>query len=94
MSLENLQERFPDYSSVKYGGERYCGMRLQNNGIKLYTITGDYDMTIRDRITYMVVIHEPSGTMEWISMVENGKVYPWITRRVVKLIEEFKNRIK
>lgn len=94
MSLENLQKRFPDYLSVKYGGERYCGMRLQNNGIELYTIKGDYDMVIRDSITYMVVIHEPSGTMEWISMVENGKVYPWITRRVVKLIEEFKNRIK
>jgi len=49
-------------------------------------------MVIHDSITYMVVIHEPSGTMEWISMVENRKIYPWITRRVVKLIEEFKNR--
>lgn len=94
MSLENLQRRFPDYDSVRYWGERYCGMRLQCNGIKLYTVTGDYDTTIHDCHTYMVVIHEPSGTMEWISMVENGKVYPWITRRVVKLIEDFRSRFK
>lgn len=94
MSLEKLQIRFPDYDSVRYGGVRYCGMRLQYDGIKLYTVTGDYDMEIRDCHTYMVVIHEPSGTMEWISMVENRKVYPWITKRMVNLIECFRSKFK
>jgi hypothetical protein len=89
MNLEQIKNKFPDVRSVIYGGTRYCGERLQVNGIRLYVVTGDYDNEIKQYREWLVVIHEPTGSMGFIDMVENGKMYPWITKRMIKEIESF-----
>jgi len=90
----NILERCYDEMSIIANGVRYCGKRLQTDGIELYVITGDYEPAVKTHMTYIAAIHRPSKKIEWFDMLENGKLFPWITKKVAKGIEEFKLSIK
>lgn len=86
-----FKERFYDALSIRLNGVRYCGKRLQTDGVELYVLTDDFNPVLKQYMEYMGMIHTPTGNINIVSMEENGKLYPWITRRMVKQIEEFKN---
>lgn len=91
MTSETFKERFNDALSIRVNGVRYCGKRLQTDGIELYVLTGDFNPVIKQYMEYMGMIHTPTGNINIVSMEENGKLFPWITRRMIEQIEEFKN---
>lgn len=86
-----IRERFKDMISIRMSGVRYCGKRLQTNGIELYVLTGDYNPAIKQYMEYLGMIHTPTGKINIVSMEENGKLFPWITRNMVEQITEFIN---
>lgn len=91
MTSETFKERFNDALSIRVNGVRYCGKRLQTDGIELYVLTGDFNPVIKQYMEYMGMIHTPTGNINIVSMEDNGKLFPWITRRMIEQIEEFKN---
>lgn len=91
MTSETFKERFNDALSIRMNGVRYCGKRLQTDGIELYVLTGDFNPVIKQYMEYMGMIHTPTGNINIVSMEDNGKLFPWITRRMIEQIEEFKN---
>ena len=91
MTSETFKERFNDALSIRMNGVRYCGKRLQTDGIELYVLTGDFNPVLKQYMEYMGMIHTPTGNINIVSMEENGKLFPWITRRMIEQIEEFKN---
>jgi hypothetical protein len=91
MTSETFKERFNDALSIRMNGVRYCGKRLQTDGIELYVLTGDFNPVLKQYMEYMGMIHTPTGNINIVSMEENGKLYPWITQRMIKEIEKFKN---
>lgn len=91
---ETFKERFNDALSIRLNGVRYCGNRLQTDGIELYVLTGDYNPVYKQYMEYMGMIHTPTGSINIVSMEENGKLFPWITRTMAQKIEEFKTTIK
>jgi hypothetical protein len=91
MTSETFKERFNDALSIRMNGVRYCGKRLQTDGIELYVLTGDFNPVLKQYMEYMGIIHTPTGNINIVSMEENGKLYPWITQRMIKEIEKFKN---
>jgi glucuronate isomerase len=94
MTSETFKERFKDALSIRLNGVRYCGKRLQTDGVELYVLTGDYNPVYKQYMEYMAMIHTPTGNLNIVSMEENGKLFPWITPTMAKRIEEFKLTIK
>lgn len=86
-----IRERFTDALSIRLNGVRYCGKRLQTDGVELYTLTGDFNPAIKQYTEYLGMIHTPTGKINIVSMEENGKLFPWITRNMVEQITEFIN---
>jgi hypothetical protein len=91
MTLETFKERFNDVLSIRMNGVRYCGKRLQTDGVELYVLTGDFNPVLKQYMEYMGMIHTPTGNINIVSMEENGKSYPWITLNMAKQITEFIN---
>jgi hypothetical protein len=91
MTLETFKERFTDALSIRLNGVRYCGNRLQTDGVELYVLTGDYNPVYKQYMEYMAMIHAPTGNINIVSMEENGKLFPWITLNMAKQITEFIN---
>ncbi len=91
MILETFKERFSDALSIRLNGVRYCGNRLQTDGVELYVLTGDYNPAYKQYMEYMAMIHNPTGNINIVSMEENGKLFPWITLNMAKQITEFIN---
>lgn len=89
-----IKERFSDEFSLKENATLYCGKRLQTEGLKLYVVTGDYDNFLKQYITYLALFYKPTREIKIISMVENGKLYPWITQSMLNEINTFKNQQK
>ena len=85
-----IMNRFRDGLSLRLNGVRYCGNRLQTDGVELYVVTGDYNPSIKEYMTYMAVHHTPSENIRWISMMEDGKQFPWITKKMAEKINIFK----
>jgi hypothetical protein len=94
MTSETFKERFKDALSIRLNGVRYCGKRLQTDGVELYVLTDDFNPDLKQYIEYMAMIHTPTGNINIVSMEENGKLFPWITPTMAKRIEEFKLTIK
>lgn len=94
MTSETFKERFKDALSIRLNGVRYCGKRLQTDGVELYVLTGDFNPDLKQYIEYMAMIHTPTGNINIVSMEENGKLFPWITPTMANRIEEFKLTIK
>ncbi len=90
-TLEIIKERFTDALSIRLNGVRYCGNRLQTDGVELYVLTGDYNPAYKQYMEYMAMIHSPTGNINIVSMEENGKLFPWITLNMAKQITEFIN---
>lgn len=88
---ETFKKRFKDALSIRMNGVRYCGKRLQTDGIELYVLTDDFNPVLKQYMEYMGMIHTPTGNINIVSMEENGKLYPWLTKRMIQQIEEFKN---
>jgi hypothetical protein len=91
MTLETFKERFNDALSIRLNGVRYCGNRLQTDGVELYVLTGDYNPVYKQYMEYMAMIHAATGNINIVSMEENGKLFPWITLNMAKQITEFIN---
>jgi hypothetical protein len=91
MTLETFKERFTDALSIRLNGVRYCGNRLQTDGVELYVLTGDYNPIYKQYMEYMAMIHDATGNINIVSMEENGKLFPWITLNMAKQITEFIN---
>jgi hypothetical protein len=91
MTLETFKERFNDALSIRLNGVRYCGNRLQTDGVELYVLTGDYNPIYKQYMEYMAMIHAATGNINIVSMEENGKLFPWITLNMAKQITEFIN---
>jgi hypothetical protein len=91
MTLETFKERFNDALSIRLNGVRYCGNRLQTDGVELYVLTGDYNPVYKQYMEYMGMIHAATGNINIVSMEENGKLFPWITLNMAKQITEFIN---
>ncbi len=91
MTLETFKERFTDALSIRLNGVRYCGNRLQTDGVELYVLTGDYNPIYKQYMEYMAMIHAATGNINILSMEENGKLFPWITLNMAKQITEFIN---
>ena len=91
MTLETFKERFNDALSIRLNGVRYCGNRLQTDGVELYVLTGDYNPIYKQYMEYMAMIHDATGNINIVSMEENGKLFPWITLNMAKQITEFIN---
>jgi hypothetical protein len=91
MTLETFKERFADALSIRLNGVRYCGNRLQTDGVELYVLTGDYNPVYKQYMEYMAMIHAATGNINIVSMEENGKLFPWITLNMAKQITEFIN---
>jgi len=91
MTLETFKERFNDALSIRLNGVRYCGNRLQTDGVELYVLTGDYNPVYKQYMEYMAMIHAATGNINIVSMEENGKLFPWITLNMSKQITEFIN---
>lgn len=91
MISETFKERFNDALSIRMNGVRYCGNRLQTDGVELYVLTGDFNPVLKQYAEYMGMIHAPTGNINIISMEENGKLFPWITLNMAKQITEFIN---
>lgn len=91
MTLETFKERFTDALSIRLNGVRYCGNRLQTDGVELYVLTGDYNPIYKQYMEYMAMIHAATGNINIVSMEENGKLFPWITLNMAKQITEFIN---
>ena len=91
MTLETFKERFTDALSIRLNGVRYCGKRLQTDGVELYVLTGDYNPIYKQYMEYMAMIHDATGNINIVSMEENGKLFPWITLNMAKQITEFIN---
>ncbi len=89
-----IKERFSDEFSLKENATLYCGKRLQTEGLELYVVTGDYDNILKQYITYLALFYRPTTEIKIISMVENGKLYPWITQSMLNEINTFKNQQK
>jgi hypothetical protein len=91
MTLGTFKERFTDALSIRLNGVRYCGNRLQTDGVELYVLTGDYNPVYKQYMEYMAMIHAATGNINIVSMEENGKLFPWITLNMAKQITEFIN---
>ena len=91
MTLETFKERFNDALSIRLNGVRYCGNRLQTDGVELYVLTGDFSPVHKQYMEYMAMIHAATGNINIVSMEENGKLFPWITLNMAKQITEFIN---
>lgn len=91
MTLETFKERFTDALSIRLNGVRYCGNRLQTDGVELYVLTGDFSPVHKQYMEYMAMVHTPTGNINIVSMEENGKLFPWITLNMSKQITEFIN---
>jgi hypothetical protein len=91
MTLETFKERFNDALSIRLNGVRYCGNRLQTDGVELYVLTGDFNPVYKQYMEYMAMIHAATGNINIVSMEENGKLFPWITLNMAKQITEFIN---
>jgi hypothetical protein len=91
MTLETFKERFTDALSIRLNGVRYCGNRLQTDGVELYVLTGDFNPVYKQYMEYMAMIHAATGNINIVSMEENGKLFPWITLNMAKQITEFIN---
>ena len=88
---EIIKERFTDALSIRLNGVRYCGKRLQTDGVELYVLTGDFNPVHKQYMEYMAMIHSITGNINIVSMEENGKLFPWITSNMAKQITEFIN---
>lgn len=87
----SIRERFNDILSIRMNGVRYCGNRLQTNGVELYVLTGDFNPVLKQYAEFMAMIHAATGNINIVTMEENGKSYPWITLNMAKQITEFIN---